>query len=390
VAAAQPRIVVLDGFRAVGVLLVMGFHYGPRWSHPWTNQHILPYGDMLSGITPLLYGRSHACMFFILSGFVILLTLERCTSVLDFWRKRVARLQPTLILCASITTVMIYFFAPHEWIRDPVSFVLSVLMIDPDVVQPWFNYDVGWVDGAYWTLAVEARFYLLVAALFLVGRKAFLPVWLGLTVAAFMLGHPAIARSEELKPLRLILMPIWTPYFTVGICLFEIYRAKAWRLLPTIGFLGAAAMVLINAYWWTRFAHEDPIGRTIVNACWILAFVLFTIESPLVRPLGWKPLVVIGGASYSLFLLHEAAGASLMRPFEQMGVWPPLILVISVVSMVGLSLAIHKWFEEPARRFLLKASEGMVERVAASAPWLNYATARPASQVSHGPADPAA
>lgn len=372
-AHAHARIDVLDGFRAVGVLLVMGFHYGPRWSHPWTNQHVLPYGDMLSGIVPFLYGRSHACMFFILSGFVILLTLERCTSVLDFLRKRVARLQPTLLLCAAITTAMIWFLAPHNWIRDPVSFVLSVLMIDPHMLQPWFPHtQLGWVDGAYWTLAVEARFYILVALLFLLGRKAFLPVWLGLTVVAFFLGYPGIARLPELSWPRMILMPTYTPYFTIGICLFEIYRAKAWRLLPTIGFVVGTAMVLVNALWWTRFAYEPAIGRAIVNAVWIAAFVLFVIESPVVRPLGWRPLTILGGAGYSLFLLHEAAGAALMRPFETLGVWPPLILVISVVSMIALALAIHRWFEEPARVWLLKATQGMVARVSALAPWLDY------------------
>lgn len=376
-APAHARIDVLDGFRAIGVLLVMGFHYGPRWSHPWTSQHVLPYGDMLSGIVPFLYGRSHACMFFILSGFVILLTLERCTNVLDFFRKRVARLQPTLLLCATITTAMTYAFAPHEWIQGPVSFVLSVLMIDPHIVQPLLPHmKLGWVDGAYWTLAVEARFYILVAILFLLGKKAFLPVWLGLTVVAFLLGWPHIARLPELSWPRMILMPTYTPYFTIGICLFEVYRAKAWRLLPTIGFVGATAMVLVNALWWTRFAFEPAIGRAIVNACWITAFVLFAIESPLVRPLGWRPLTVLGGAGYSLFLLHEAAGAALMRPFDALGVWPPLILVISVLSMIALSLAIHRWFEEPARVWLLKASQGMVARVSVSAPWLNYHPSR--------------
>ncbi|MEI9965313.1 MAG: hypothetical protein WDM92_12115 [Caulobacteraceae bacterium] len=79
-----------------------------------------------------------------------------------------------------------------------------------------------------------------------------------------------------------------------------------------------------------------------------------------------------------------------MRPLDAIGVPPVLILVIVVLAMIGLSLAIHKWFEEPSRRFILKATEGMVARVSVLAPWLDYAPARPSLQVSHGPADPAA
>ncbi len=88
-------------------------------------------------------------------------------------------------------------------------------------------------------------------------------------------------------------MPIWTPYFTIGICLFEVWRAKAWRLLPTLGFAAATVMVLVNALWWTRFTLEPPVGRAIVNACWIGAFVLFVTGSPLLKLLEWTPLTTI-------------------------------------------------------------------------------------------------
>jgi peptidoglycan/LPS O-acetylase OafA/YrhL len=367
------RIGVLDGFRAVAILLVIGFHWGVRWAPPWSADGYLPWGGLFAKVWILQYGRSHACFFFILSGFVILLTLERCQGFPDFFRKRVARLWPTLVLCAALTTALLAAFGPREWLRGPESFVLSVLMIDPATFKPLLPHaDLGWIDGAYWTLGVEARFYILVGLVFLVGRKRFLPVWLGLQGVSFVLGSPWLAHVPALEPLRLVLMPIWLPYLTLGICLFEVYRAKAWRPLATAGAVAAAAMILVNAAFWSRFAFEDPLGRTLVNAGWIALFVLFVTNSPILRPLAWKPLTVLGAASYPLFLLHEAGGIAVMRLLDGWGLPPMVILAMVFALMVAVSLLIFRFFEEPAKDWLLGATKGMVARLSQRAPWLDY------------------
>ncbi len=384
------RIGVLDGFRAVAILLVIGFHWFVRWAEPWSAAGYLPWGDILADAWILKYGRSHACFFFILSGFVILLTLERCRSFPDFFRKRVARLWPTLVLCAAISTALLAAFGPRDWLRGPESFLLSVLMIDPIWAKPLFpDADLGWVDGAYWTLAVEARFYILVGLVFLLGRRLFLPVWLGLQAVSFALGSPWLSLVPALEPARLVLMPIWLPYLTLGICLFEVYRAGRWPLLPTIGAVAAAAMILVNAYAWSRFAFEDPLGRTVVNAGWIALFVLFVIRSPLVKPFGWKPLVAIGAASYPLFLLHEAGGIAVMQALDAVGV-PPLANLVAVSAiMLGLSFLIFRLAEEPAKNLILGATKSLVARLSQRATWLDYRPADAPAAVSHGRASPA-
>lgn len=372
--AARPssRLAVLDGFRAVAILLVIGFHYGVRWAPPWTRDASwLPYGEMFTGVWILKYGRSHACFFFLLSGFVILLTLERCSGVADFWRKRLARLWPGLIVCASLTTLALLTWGPRQWLKDPVSFILSVLMIDPEVLQPHFPHtDLGWIDGAYWTLAVEARFYLLVSVVFLLPRKAFLPAWLGLQAASFALAWPPLAGEGAL---HMLLMPIYLPYFTLGICLFEIWRSRRWAGLPLWGALAAAAMIGVNALWWTNFPHEDPLGRFAVNAGWIALFALFVSGSPLVRPLAFGPLARLGEASYALFLLHEAAGMALTFALQRLGLPPLLNLATVVTVMIAVSLVIYHFVEQPARLALLSAFKPLVDWISVRAPWLGYA-----------------
>jgi peptidoglycan/LPS O-acetylase OafA/YrhL len=385
---AASRIGVLDGFRAVAIMLVIGFHWFVRWAPPWSPDSYLPWGGTLADVWILEYGRSHACFFFILSGFVILLTLERCRSFPDFFRKRVARLWPTLVASAAVTTLLLYLLGPREWLRGPVSFILSVLMIDPASFRPLLpDADLGWVDGAYWTLGVEARFYILVGLVFLLGRKVFLPVWLGLQAVSFILGSPLLAHRTELEPLRLVLMPVWLPYLTFGICMFEVYRARRWLPLPSLGALAAGVMILVNAAFWSRFAFEDPLGRAVVNAGWITLFVLFVLNSPILKPLAWKPLALLGAASYPLFLLHEAGGIAVMRLLHAVGIAPTVIFLVVAGLMIALSFLIFRLLEEPAKNWLLRATEGMVARLSRTARWLDYK--RPPDDpaaVRHGPA----
>ncbi len=277
------------------------------------------------------------------------------------------------MLCAAITTVTLALWGPKEWRTDPISFVLSILLTDPDLVQKWVpGIDVDWVDGAYWTLAVEARFYLWAGFLFLLPRRVFLPAWLGLQLCSAVIAAPAFDAIKALEPARMVLMPDYVPYFTLGICLFEINRTGRWSGLPLFGALFGAVMIAVNAGGWSRFAFEDPAGRLAVNAFWVLMSLLFVAKSPLLRPFAWGPLAKLGEASYALFLLHEAAGISIMGVLDRLGVNPFVNLALVAAGMIGASLLIHRLVEEPARKALLGWTNGLVARLSRRAPWLNY------------------
>ena len=364
---------MLDGFRAMAILLVIGFHYGVRWTTPWS-ANLYPHGDLFAGAFVLRYGWAAVELFFMMSGFVILLTLERCEGVVDFFRKRIARLWPALVLCAAITTAMLAAFGPHSWLKDPLSFVLSVMFVDPDLVQRFVpGVDVGWIDGAYWTLAVEMRFYLLAALVFLVGRRRFLAAWLWLQLVGFLFGVPGLKELHALWLPRALLMPVYLPYFTLGICFFEVFRDKAWRPLPSAGVAMSIVMVGVNAGLWGAFASRGETGPVLaINAAWIVLFWLFVIGSPLVRPFAFRPLARIGEASYALFLLHEAAGIALMNALDAAGLHPLANLALVTAVMIGASMLIFRFVEEPAKGWILNAAKGLSHAVSLRAPWLNY------------------
>ena len=72
------RINYLDGHRGIAILLVIMFHAYSRWSH------LIVYDNDLSQFPVFQYGYLGVQLFFMISGFVILMTLEKCNNILSF------------------------------------------------------------------------------------------------------------------------------------------------------------------------------------------------------------------------------------------------------------------------------------------------------------------
>src|SRR5215469_4574944 len=94
---ADSRIQVLDAFRALAILGVMLHHYLSRYAPPDHPRNLYGYEHQYSQLFDL--GAMGVQFFFVISGFVIFMTLEKCHHLVEFWVRRIARLEPAYI-CA--------------------------------------------------------------------------------------------------------------------------------------------------------------------------------------------------------------------------------------------------------------------------------------------------
>ncbi len=350
------RVAVLDGLRAVAILAVMAFHYGVRWTPPHSNTDLYPYHGFFTHLPvlgPVLnYGWAGVELFFVISGFVICMTLERCTSVWDFARRRLARLWPAMLVCAAITMALACF-GPDQWRVGGFSFLSSILFIEPSLFGDWFGLDhLGWVDGVYWTLWIEVRFYIMAAILFAVFRKRFLPALTAVTVISFVAGVRMLHYPHR-DWAWLVLLPTFLPYFTFGVGLYRFNSLR--KLTPEAASTMLISTLIIFAQGWLSFDYPagGPIGFAVVNALILTAFVLFAVGSPLVKPFGWPPLAKLGEASYSLYLIHSVVGIVLIEQLSKVIPWP-VALVLVTAAMIALSLALFRWVEVPGKRLILR------------------------------------
>jgi peptidoglycan/LPS O-acetylase OafA/YrhL len=345
------RLAPLDGLRAVAILAVMAFHYTIRWTPPQADANLYPYGGFFNRWPLLDYGWAGVELFFVISGVVIGMTLERSKGAWDFARRRLARLWPAMLACAAIT-MLVAQFGPAQWKVGPLSVLASILFIEPNLVGSWLHVSgLGWVDGVYWTLWVEVRFYLMAAILFFAFRRRFLTALTAVTVLSFVAGLRDVQYPHR-GLAWLLLLPTFLPYFTFGAAL------RRWSEAGRIGVETGAALglsaAMIFAGGWLSFEYPagGPVGFAIVNAVILALFALFAVRSPLVRPFGWRPLARLGEASYSLYLIHSVVGIVLIQQLSKVMPWP-IALIAVVALMIALAFALFRWVETPGKRLIL-------------------------------------
>ena len=100
----------LDALRGITVLLVFMFHYVMV-----TEEHY----DWF------VWGTTGVDLFFIISGFVISLSIEHVSSAKEFIRNRFARLYPTYWFSVSFTFIIICFANYYKGSEPPLMTYLA-------------------------------------------------------------------------------------------------------------------------------------------------------------------------------------------------------------------------------------------------------------------------
>ena len=88
------RISYLDGHRGIAILLVLLYHAFSRWTE------LVPYGNDFADFPLFRFGYLGVELFFLISGFVILMTLEKFNSFTEFMYHRWLRLFPAMLICS--------------------------------------------------------------------------------------------------------------------------------------------------------------------------------------------------------------------------------------------------------------------------------------------------
>ncbi len=306
--------------------------------------------------------------FFVLSGFILVYTYAANDLVpMRFWRARFARIYPAYLFSLVLTAP---FFLEHldmpfyAWSQRHLTWAVFLSLL---LLQAWAPQGALTWNSVGWSLSDEAFFYSLFP--FLLGRTRtwskrtllfgialFSLISLAISVA-YIIFHPDGAdkiNSPEVtllwKNLRSFNPIVRLPEFLVGILagrLFLIAKRKNW--LGTICILGGSAVIVLI----TAVAARIP--NPLISAGFLspaFAAIIFgvALEPRWTRFLALRPLVLLGEASYSLYLLHafvieHAFYAPLHLPYA-------IRVAFSVVAAIGVSIACYRWIEEPARRLL--------------------------------------
>jgi peptidoglycan/LPS O-acetylase OafA/YrhL len=347
------RLRVLDGLRLVAALAVVAFHYTGRDNPAW-GESVRTVFPTLSPVT--LYGGFGPYLFFMISGFVVLMSAWG-RSVPSFIASRVGRLYPAYWVAVIVTAAVL--LAQRDLIPMWDRLQLPGVVLNMTMFQSAFG--VGHVDGVYWTLWVEMKFYLLLVAMALIGITR--QRMLALCLAWPVLG--ALAGGTQSPLLIELLQPDYAPFFCIGILLYLVYR-EGWSAGPAL-LLGLNYLFALWAgasYYMPWSIRTAGAGVSFRGLALLLTLSIIAIAVATLTPVArvdWRWLTVAGALTYPLYLLHENLGWLLIHRLA--GRLPAHVAVGAVVLlMLVVAHLVHRYVERPLGRVLRRAVERDLNR----------------------------
>jgi peptidoglycan/LPS O-acetylase OafA/YrhL len=329
------RVNEIDFLRFFAALMVVFYHYSFR-GYAADGMSTMPY-PLLAPVAK--YGYLGVPLFFLISGFVILMTAST-GSVKKFIVSRVARLYPAFWVCCTATFVIILIIGDKYYSASICQYFINMTMLSGFIGVPS-------IDSVYWSIFIELKFYLLVA-LVLIFRKIkqaqlFLTVWLIATIALDVI---KIGKIGSL--LSIILIVDYSPYFIAGAMSFLIW-SKGISLTRISVILMAWLVSLGNAlheipknekHYNTEFDSYVIIG--IISTFFIIMLLVST------RRTGWlgkRQWVTVGALTYPLYLIHQTIGFMIFN-LAYPGINPHILLWGTVFIMLVSAYLINVLIEQ--------------------------------------------
>lgn len=330
--AGASRLLGLDVLRGFAAVAVMLHHHGQY------------YDVLYPGRTPLpvnfFPGHFGVELFFIISGFVVLMTIERKRTVASFAAARVARLMPCFLVALVLATCILAV-APMPPLDTPtVRRFLANLTMGPLLLGERV------IDLPYWTLNYELVFYILMALVLWWGRLRSIE-WICLGWMATNLLYGALVDPLAHNRLTIVLMTYYCNFFTIGICLYIAHADRA-RTITWVT-LAAAVAYSVRGGGPQTFNASSLLYLAVTCA---FALAVWFAATPKGRRFAWRPLVFLGRVSYPLYLIHAVVGFEIIRLGQGWG-WSTAtgVGVAGAVSLIAAVL-LHYLVEAPGQRLL--------------------------------------
>jgi peptidoglycan/LPS O-acetylase OafA/YrhL len=326
------RVNEIDLLRFFAAMAVVLFHYSFR-GYAADGMSLVPH----PALAPYSkYGYLGVELFFMISGFVILMSAAS-GNLAQFVASRMARLYPAFWACCTISFLVIIFAGDPRYTASLDQYLLNMTMLSGFLRVPS-------MDGVYWSIFVEMRFYALVAILLFIGkihRAELLSVlWLIASVAL------------ELFPsygLRYIFLVDYSAYFIAGAICYLIWSN---------GF-SPVRMVVLGASWilaifqslrqLPAFEHHYDVGMNefiVVGMITAFFLVMLRISFGGIGFIGKRSWVFVGALTYPLYLVHQNVGYIIFDgAYGKMN--SDTVFCGTIVVVLSVAYGVNRFVERP-------------------------------------------
>lgn len=333
------KLITLQWLRGLAAMLVV-------WVHciylPW--DHEIPAFQVDWG-TIFEWGAVGVDIFFVISGFIVMLTATRARSVKSFMANRVRRIFP-LYVVATIACVLLL----PDTFRAGWHFVASLAMLAPiNVEAPYPTLGVGW------TLTYEFVFYAMIAAgmLWRSDRRELPERILIIACCAVLVSATLSFRP----PFNVIGNPLALE-FAMGVIIGWMWTRRPIlpRWVAMVLFISGAVGLLYTAlYGFGGWANAEKAMKGVGTwgrvSTWGLPAALLVAGAVFrEQPAATKGrfFTLLGDASFSIYLSHAIVVELLHRNAGWMdGLSGDAIILVAVAICTVVGLAVYWAVERP-------------------------------------------
>lgn len=333
------RLQPLDALRGIAALLVIIFHFNMRYS-------------ILVNFTNI--GSTAVDLFFIISGFAIVYSIQDGKTSLQFLISRVSRLYPAYWAAATVTFIcMILHYSIQSNFDASVRWIIKEYLINITMFQTAFKvYDL---DGSYWTLYVEWNFYLLIACFIYLNKidKLYLTGGLLLFFSFLYCLFSKLSYFTPCDSLKIFMTLLchWG-FFYSGIIFFSIWSRGLNNYDLLLLLFTFATCIISFGVGGRSYDYVNYRCYCFTTFCYFTIFILVSFNK--LNFISNRITMYLGKISYPLYLVHQFIGSEFLIPaLVKTNLIPILVAqLIALLTCIGVAHLITYHIEKPYDKLL--------------------------------------
>jgi len=241
----------------------------------------LVHACQLSGFEELVFlerilsSETAVKAFFVISGFLIFMSYERSSSLRTYAEKRIRRIYPAYFTVITLCAVGLFFMSTknaHEyfsatWLKYLIANLFFLNSLQPSLPGVFEQNHMQAVNGALWTIKIEAMFYVAVPILALFFRRfgrmlVMVLVYLLSIAYVFALNYLEARTGSHIYVELGRQLPGQLSYFMAGACLY--YFLPTFEKNIALFLTSSLAILLINKFFPLPLLMPAAIGIVVI------------------------------------------------------------------------------------------------------------------------------
>jgi peptidoglycan/LPS O-acetylase OafA/YrhL len=315
------KLASIQALRGIAAFMVCFFHLA---GHSDGTRTLLQNEDHIKQLSS--FGPTGVFVFFVISGFVIPLSMDRSkfdlSKAVIFFKKRLWRLHPPYIITLALTIAIGFYNNSTGMTHLDLSFT--------NIISHFFYvthiFNLEWLNPIFWTLAIEIQYYIILVVLFSWINSD--QVWKRAAVVALLLSSTWLLPDDRF-------ITYYISPFIVGFSCYYFLVKKHSVIECAIYAIAAAIVILhyVGLHW-------------LIASLAAAAFILYITSVH-------RSLSFLGNISYSLYLTHPMIGGLVifvLMPFSSGLMTDYFILFCGLASSIAFSWLFYRWIEVPSMK----------------------------------------